>query len=60
MEEHFKNFTGMLGVSVTTGSAIVAWLPVVNLLVQIGAGITAIVVGLFTIRYYHRRAEELG
>jgi hypothetical protein len=54
-----KHLQGILGGAITTGGAVVAWLPTVNLIVQILAGITAIVVGGFTIRYYHRKTKLL-
>ena len=50
---------GMLGVTVTVSSAAISWLQAINLFVQIGAGVTAIVVGIFTIRYYRRKTAEL-
>jgi hypothetical protein len=49
---------GLLGTSVTAISALTSLLPVVNLLVQIGAGIMAIVVGFYTARYYRNKYIE--
>jgi len=49
---------GLLGTFVTATSALTSILPVVNLLVQIGAGIMAIVVGFYTARYYRNKYIE--
>lgn len=49
---------GLLGTGVTAISALTSLLPVVNLLVQIGAGIMAIVVGFYTARYYRNKYIE--
>lgn len=58
MNEH-RHLTGLAGVVTTSSSAVIAWLPEINLCVQIVAGIVAIIVGLFTIRYYHRKTSNL-
>lgn len=59
MDETSKNPMGILGATATAGSTIVAVLPTVNLIVQIGAGLTAIVVGVLTARYYLKKTKEL-
>ena len=46
---------GLIGAITTTAGALVAWLPLINELVQITAGIVAIVVGIVTIRHYNRK-----
>lgn len=50
---------GLLGVVTTTSSTIVAWLPTVNIMVQIVAGCVAIVAGIITARYYLKKIDEL-
>jgi len=60
MEHSSKGIIGLLGSATTFGSAVIALLPTVNLIVQICAGITAIIVGVFTARYYHKKHKELG
>jgi hypothetical protein len=59
MNETTKHATGILGTATTAGSTIIALLPTVNLIVQIGAGVTAIVVGILTARYYLKKTKEL-
>lgn len=53
------NEKGFAGTVTTIFSAIVSVLPTVNLIVQIGAGITAIVVGIYTARYYIKKTKQL-
>jgi len=50
-----NNHKGLFGTAVTTISAFTSFLPIVNLLVQISAGIMAIVVGFYTARYYRNK-----
>jgi len=50
---------GLLGTFTTACSAVVSMLPTVNLLVQISAGITAVIVGIVTARYYIKKTNEL-
>lgn len=50
---------GIAGTATTIGSAVVAALPTINLIVQIGAGLTAIVVGILTARYYIKKTNQL-
>jgi len=49
---------GLLGTAVTTLSAFTSILPAINLMVQISAGIMAIVVGFYTARYYRNKYIE--
>jgi hypothetical protein len=51
---------GALGTATTVGGTFVAWLPHINLIVQIVAGVVAIVVGLATLRYYCRKLALLN
>jgi len=51
MSEH----KGLLGTAVTALSAFTSILPAINLMVQIGAGVMAIVVGFYTARYYRNK-----
>ena len=50
---------GIIGASVTVTSGAMSWLPMVNEIVQIAAGVVAIVVGIVTIRHYHRKDNRL-
>jgi hypothetical protein len=50
---------GTTGTATTIGATIASYLPVVNELVQIGAGIVAIVVGILTARYYIKKTNLL-
>ncbi len=59
MNDSIKQVAGAAGVVTTTAGAVVAWLPVVNLVVQILAGIVAIVVGIITANYYHNKNKKL-
>jgi membrane protein implicated in regulation of membrane protease activity len=56
MNEHVK---GISGAATSIGAAVVAWLPIVNTSVQILAGLTAVVAGIFTTRYYHKKTKKL-
>ena len=50
---------GILGTVTTSVSAIAAWLPAINEIVQIVAGLVAIVVGIATIIHYHKKDKNL-
>lgn len=50
---------GFIGTTTTVAGTIVAWLPTVNICVQIIAGLIAIVAGIATARYYTRKLKEL-
>ena len=50
---------GFLGTVTTVTSTVVAWLPTVNICVQIVAGLVAIVAGFITARYYLKKIKEL-
>lgn len=50
---------GILGAITTAAGAVAAWLPMINTVVQIIAGIVAIAVGISTFRYYHRKNQQL-
>jgi len=52
-----KHLNGIIGTITTAGGAVVAWLPTVNFVVQIIAGIVAIIVGITTIAYYHKKSK---
>jgi hypothetical protein len=49
---------GILGAVTTATSAFVSWLPAINEIVQIIAGLIAIVCGLVTIRHYLRKDKK--
>jgi len=57
MNNHVK---GLLGVVTTASGAVIAWLPLVNIIIQIMAGIVAIVAGTVTARYYIRKTKEIS
>jgi hypothetical protein len=46
---------GIFGAAITITGGIVSWLPVVNEVVQILAGLSAIVVAIVTVRHYQRK-----
>ena len=50
---------GIVGATTSGTGAIVSWLPVVNEAVQIFAGLTAIVAGIFTAIYYYKKSKQL-
>jgi hypothetical protein len=50
-----NNQKGIVGAVTTVTGSVVAWLPVVNEVVQILAGLTAIIVGIATVRHYQKK-----
>lgn len=58
MNETAKHVAAIFGVQTTLGSLFIALLPTINLIVQILAGVTAIVVGYFTARYYYQKVKS--
>jgi hypothetical protein len=50
---------GIVGAAVTATGGVMSWLPMVNEIIQIAAGIVAITVGIVTIRHYHRKDNRL-
>ena len=49
---------GLIGSATTIFGTIIAWLPVINLVVQIIAGIIAIAVGLMTLRHFYYKEQS--
>ena len=49
---------GLLGSVATVVGGVISWLPMINELVQIAAGLVAIVVGIVTIRHYHNKDKK--
>jgi len=49
---------GLLGSVVTVAGGVASWIPMINELVQITAGLVAIVVGIVTIRHYHNKDKK--
>ena len=49
---------GILGNITTITLTTISWLPVVNQVVQIIAGLVAIAVGVATFNYYHRKNKS--
>jgi hypothetical protein len=54
-----NDYKGIVGAAVTVTGGAMSWLPMVNEVVQITAGLVAIVVGIVTIRHYHRKDKKL-
>jgi tellurite resistance protein TehA-like permease len=50
-----KDHLGLLGTITTLTGGIVSWLPVINEVVQIFAGLIAITVGIATLRHYFKK-----
>ena len=56
LNEDIKHGFAVVGVGTTGTSSFVAFLPTVNIIVQILAGLTAIVVGFYTAKYYREKS----
>lgn len=55
MHEH----KGLIGTVTTVTGGVIAWLPVINEVVQIVAGLAAIAVAVATLRYYHKKSKAI-
>jgi hypothetical protein len=53
-----KDHAGLVGSITTAAGATITWLPVINEMVQLIAGVVAIVVGIVTIKYYNRKDRK--
>jgi len=49
---------GILGTITTIAGGAASWLPCINEIIQIIAGIVAIIVGIVTIRHYQKKDKE--
>lgn len=49
---------GILGTITTIAGGAASWLPCINEVIQIIAGIVAIIVGIVTIRHYQKKDKE--
>jgi predicted transporter len=56
MNEEIKHCLAVVGVGTTGASSVIAFLPTVNILVQILAGLMAIIVGFYTAKYYREKS----
>ena len=57
-DEFMNDNKGLLGSVATVAGGVISWLPMINELVQIAAGLVAIVVGIVTIRHYHNKDKK--
>ena len=49
---------GIIGTITTASGAIITWLPAINEVVQILAGLVAIAVGIITFRHYYLKDKD--
>jgi len=55
---NMNDHKGIIGAVVTGAGGMAAWLPFINEVVQIIAGLVAIVVGIVTVRHYHNKDKR--